>query len=629
MADSIDLGNLTAEQKVLLQQALQAAGVTTPDPAARADIATLTSRVAALPSDAVLQMQAATRDILRGFTKMVAGSQAYLGEAGREGTFAWRVGDFSAQVAADPDEGLYVKATSVAASQGAWCRIIANALVYFASWWGIGDGHVDTVATMRADVGYPQGTINYSASATWQRMDELLPDGATIMLPAGTMTVAASVLFGINGLKSRHIRGVKGKTIMKAAGEARKLGQGMFKLRGSYSDVAGVTFMDLRTTDRIASATGIEFAGGIYPQRQNNPCVNIGYWDCTFINVSAPAIIYGSDWSRSDPNGMQRTRGVRVHDNVVRGCDYEYQSFYGVQDAWYFNNDVECDLLPNQPYREFYGFRIIGCRNVYVHSNRLVGPAGYPQNDARTVNIKSAIGPLTEADPPVLNRIATFNVHVYDNDIRNWPILADIAGYVDDVFIHNNKGINNPLPARADLRTCVINMQDNVDIGSVFVERNTLIGYDSLYYIGGGKVRDISFIANRLKCAAQVTSAQPSSGLTNVSGGDVGFFKAIDNVIEFPANRAVTFLFNNTPEGFFAQVWGNVGPERSADDNNSTMVGFGGGGAKGKVQTSPNGPLYDATTAPIPSQIPQGTNGFAAKGTWAALTRDPDPTTYP
>lgn len=47
---------------------------------------------------------------------------ALLQELGRAGLFVWRAGNYSAHVAADPQEGVYIKATAVAATVGAWVR---------------------------------------------------------------------------------------------------------------------------------------------------------------------------------------------------------------------------------------------------------------------------------------------------------------------------------------------------------------------------------------------------------------------------------------------------------------------------------------------------------------------------
>jgi len=48
---------------------------------------------------------------------------AFLAEQGREGQFLWRECDFSAQVAADTAEAIYVKADCIDASSGAWVRV--------------------------------------------------------------------------------------------------------------------------------------------------------------------------------------------------------------------------------------------------------------------------------------------------------------------------------------------------------------------------------------------------------------------------------------------------------------------------------------------------------------------------
>jgi hypothetical protein len=54
---------------------------------------------------------------------------AFLTEAGREGIFMWKAGDYSAQVAADTQEGVYVKATAIASASGAWVRVYSRLTV--------------------------------------------------------------------------------------------------------------------------------------------------------------------------------------------------------------------------------------------------------------------------------------------------------------------------------------------------------------------------------------------------------------------------------------------------------------------------------------------------------------------
>ncbi|MBB5986666.1 hypothetical protein [Sphingobium lignivorans] len=51
-----------------------------------------------------------------------AGQVAFLMEDGREGIFEFQAGNFSAQVAADTLQGIYVASTSVAPGTGSWVR---------------------------------------------------------------------------------------------------------------------------------------------------------------------------------------------------------------------------------------------------------------------------------------------------------------------------------------------------------------------------------------------------------------------------------------------------------------------------------------------------------------------------
>lgn len=63
----------------------------------------------------------------------------FLLELGREGYFTWKSGDYSSQIASDTAEGLFIKATAIAASAGAWVRQYDGPLS--AEWFGaVGDG---------------------------------------------------------------------------------------------------------------------------------------------------------------------------------------------------------------------------------------------------------------------------------------------------------------------------------------------------------------------------------------------------------------------------------------------------------------------------------------------------------
>ncbi|WP_234839088.1 hypothetical protein [Sinorhizobium medicae] len=75
---------------------------------------------------------AATRTALKAYNTNVT-TLAFLGEAGRNGLYEWTAGDFSAQIAADTAEAVYIKADDTAATSGAWVRISSSDVSAFGS----------------------------------------------------------------------------------------------------------------------------------------------------------------------------------------------------------------------------------------------------------------------------------------------------------------------------------------------------------------------------------------------------------------------------------------------------------------------------------------------------------------
>lgn len=108
------------------------------------DIANAQANAAAAAADAERAEQAAneaqaavlaavggnfpTRTLLKAAVPITPtlGKAAYLHEEGREGKFRWRAGDYTAQVAGDPLEGLYIESsvTGFDRTIGAWVRIV-------------------------------------------------------------------------------------------------------------------------------------------------------------------------------------------------------------------------------------------------------------------------------------------------------------------------------------------------------------------------------------------------------------------------------------------------------------------------------------------------------------------------
>ena len=102
-------------------------------------------------------------------------TSVFLTEAGREGLFTFKTGNYSTQIAADVQQGVFVQATAVPATAGSWVRIVTGYLV--PEWFGaLKNGSNDD-------------SIAINAASTVAR---------TILLPevrlSGTYTIANSIV---------------------------------------------------------------------------------------------------------------------------------------------------------------------------------------------------------------------------------------------------------------------------------------------------------------------------------------------------------------------------------------------------------------------------------------------------
>lgn len=120
---------------------------------------------------------------------------AYLAQAGREGTFIWRSGDYAARIAADTAGALYLKADAVAATVGAWVRQhvgIASPL-----WFGaVGDGATNDAAAMAlalamTGTGQPFNVLDLGGRV--YRCDSALTPLGGLTMINGTISFAAAV----------------------------------------------------------------------------------------------------------------------------------------------------------------------------------------------------------------------------------------------------------------------------------------------------------------------------------------------------------------------------------------------------------------------------------------------------
>ncbi|RAX40750.1 hypothetical protein [Rhizobium tropici] len=115
---------------------------------------------------------------------------SYLKESGRTAQWLWKTGDFSAQIAADTNEGLYMKANAIAATVGAWVHQYDGPV--YARWWGNGQAAIEAAQGFADDIIIDQ-PFAITSTAAW-------PKGKHYhFIGTGELTVTTGVTLRIRG----------------------------------------------------------------------------------------------------------------------------------------------------------------------------------------------------------------------------------------------------------------------------------------------------------------------------------------------------------------------------------------------------------------------------------------------
>lgn len=114
---------------------------------------------------------AVTRTALKAIDTTVT-TQVILTEAGRSGLFVFTSGNFTTAIATDTNEGVYIKATAIAASSGAWVRQF-DFTNFQAKWFGaIGDYSTDNTAIVNSMIAV--SNIQNTSSSSGQQTSVFL-----------------------------------------------------------------------------------------------------------------------------------------------------------------------------------------------------------------------------------------------------------------------------------------------------------------------------------------------------------------------------------------------------------------------------------------------------------------------
>lgn len=226
----------------------------------------------------------------------------FLKEAGREGVFQWKTGDYSAQIAADTQQGIYVKATAIAATAGAWVR---------AGGWAVGGADVRFFGV----VGDSNGTTGNGNNDT-AAFQAALGMGIPIVIPTG-VTVRTTAPIVVNGECSIFGNGCNPyKDLVETAANVRGAGSWV------YLDHTGIGFTIDGTSGVYDSTTVRLYGWGTF---RNQPTPGAGAftptandWDFSVSDIDLDM----DDFVCLNPTKFLTgnfSRGGRPRFNKVRG----------------------------------------------------------------------------------------------------------------------------------------------------------------------------------------------------------------------------------------------------------------------------------------------------------------------
>lgn len=195
---------------------------------------------------------------------------AILTEAGREGVFVWRAGNYATQVTADANEALYLKADAIATTAGAWQRLEADDGPLQARWAGsLGDDSTNDTAALIAGFNTAKAlSLSMTIGAGVYRVQNA--SGAAFVLDMDDLTAAAT-----SERKRPDVRGAgQGVTVING----RTASQFAMQLLGGtgISSHHSLTIGDM-SFGGVAAARGLHIFNSAYIKVENCQFTSLGY----------------------------------------------------------------------------------------------------------------------------------------------------------------------------------------------------------------------------------------------------------------------------------------------------------------------------------------------------------------
>lgn len=239
----------------------------------------------------------------------VATGIAFLTEGARFGFFVWRQGNFASKISADPGEGVYVKADSVDASDGAWVRQFSEADVGF--WGAQMDGVTDDTSAIQQAL-----TTAHALGVPAVRAIGSSVINGTITLPFG-MTLYSSVSAAEYYPGSPWLAPSPGTFVKPPTGQNGPV----FILQTG----AALRSMYIKHLKAGGATNGIVQIGPLDDQAScfNTNMSDVQIYGMPQANLTGATTCYGVKYPDSNANGKQRyfNRGNGVY---VTNCDVAF-----------------------------------------------------------------------------------------------------------------------------------------------------------------------------------------------------------------------------------------------------------------------------------------------------------------
>lgn len=275
----------------------------------------------------------------------------YLNEGLRSGMFIWRTGDYSAEIARDTQEGVYLKANSVASSAGAWVRE------------GVGQNAVLNVLWFGADPTYTSDSANAIKGARAVLEYDSDYRGGVIYIPKGRYKVNSTIAFtyyAAGVVHNIYVRGDGPQATVLDFSAASAGSDGISFGKGVHFGVRDLTIVGAPQHNLVArggAISGNDFCslGEFKNLRLQSAGTGFGFraenaWGLTLANI----------WSFNNGAGGFKFAGFHTHLHVSKCYAMGHTTTVGWEiNAVIYSTFIDCAADLNR-----YGYALYNLRGV-------------------------------------------------------------------------------------------------------------------------------------------------------------------------------------------------------------------------------------------------------------------------